>query len=165
MKNWDEVLEAASAFVAFLEKGNFFSRKFQTHGNYHIINDATIGRDYALNSSFDNFDEWETVSNSYEVFPESFEWNQRISAKLEKNNFFDFHIKNFNGALKKWEYEDSCLLIELMYRDIEIIFQCYANDYFPKIWNDILEVYLNDGFPCGWDGHLPGGKLVVFVNE
>ena len=34
-----------------------------------------------------------------------------------------------------------------MYRDIEIIFQCYANDYFPKIWKDILEVYLNDGFP------------------
>lgn len=165
MKNWDEVLEAASAFVNFLEKGNFFSRKFQKDGNYHIINDATVGRDYASNSSFDNFDEWETVSNSYEVFPESFEWSQRISAKLEKNNFFDFHEKDFNGAVEKWEHDESCLLIELMYRDIEIIFQCYANDYFPKIWKDILEVYLNDGFPCGWDGHFPEGKLVVFSNE
>ncbi len=165
MKNWDEVLEAASAFVNFLEQGNFFNKPFLISGDYKIITDAKVGINYATNDDFDSFDEWETVSDSYEVFPESFEWSQRISAKLEKKNFFDFHEKDFNGAVEKWEYDESCLLIELMYRDIEIIFQCYANDYFPKIWKDILEVYLNDGFPCGWDGHLPEGKLVVFSNE
>lgn len=165
MKNWDEVLEAASAFVNFLEQGNFFNKPFLISGDYKIITDAKVGINYATNDDFDSFDEWETVSYSYEVFPESFEWSQRISAKLEKNNFFDFYEKDFNGAVEKWEYDESCLLIELMYRDIEIIFQCYANDYFPKIWKDILEVYLNDGFPCGWDGHLPEGKLVVFSNE
>jgi hypothetical protein len=52
-----------------------------------------------------------------------------------------------------------------MYRDIGIIFQCYANDYFPTIWKEILEVYLNGGFSCGWDGHLPEGKIVVFSNQ
>ena len=29
----------------------------------------------------------------------------------------------------------------------------------------ILEIYLNGGFPCGWDGHLPEGKIVVFSNQ
>ncbi|WP_343569356.1 hypothetical protein [Acinetobacter sp.] len=165
MKTWDQVTKEASDFISFLEQGNFFNKPFQMSGDYKIITDAKVGINYATNDDFDSFDEWETVSNSYEVFPESFEWSQRISAKLKKNNFFGFHEKDFNGAVEKWEYDESCLLIELMYRDIEIIFQCYANDYFPKIWKDILEVYLNDGFPCGWDGHLPEGRLVVFSNE
>ncbi|MDC5252323.1 hypothetical protein NRA59_18755 [Acinetobacter baumannii] len=165
MKSWDQVTKDASDFISFLEQGNFFNKPFLISGDYKIITDAKVGINYATNDDFDNFDEWETVSNSYEVFPESFEWSQRISAKLEKNNFFDFHEKGFNGAVEKWEYDESCLLIELMYRDIEIIFQCYANDYFPKIWKKILEVYLNGGFPCGWSGHLPEGKLVVFSNE
>lgn len=164
MKKWEQILEEASPFVAFLERGNFFSTKFQLSGNFTVITDAIIGRNYASNSSFDSFDEWETVSNSYEIFPETFEWSQRVKAKLEKNNFFNFEENNFNGAKQKWDFDESCMLIELMYRDIEIIFQCYANDYFPEVWKNILEVYLNDGFPCGWDGHLPEGRLVVFSN-
>ncbi|HCA5724762.1 TPA: hypothetical protein MW319_003776 [Acinetobacter baumannii] len=165
MKNWDEVLEAASAFVNFLEQGNFFNKPFLISGDYKIITNAKVGINYATNDNFDNFDEWETVTDTPNVFPDDFEWNDKIKYKLKQNNYFDFEQKDFNGAVEKWEYDESCLLIELMYRDIEIIFQCYANDYFPKIWKDILEVYLNDGFPCGWDGHLPEGKLVVFSNE
>lgn len=165
MKTWEQVLKDANQFISFLEKGNFFSNNFQGSGHYKVITDANLGIDFATNSSFENFDEWETVSDSYEVFSESFEWNDRITAKLKKNRFFDFEYKDFNGVKEKWEYGESCVLIELMYRDIDIILQCYANDYFPEIWKSILDVYLNGGFPCGWNGHYPQGKLVVFSNE
>ncbi len=168
MKTWEEVIKEASKFIIFLENGDFFAKKISDTTKFKIITDAAIGRDYASNSSFDDFDdfdEWETVTNSYESFPETFTWDRKITSKLEANNYFNFAEKNFNGADKKWEYDESCMLIELMYRDIEIILQCYANDYFPDVWKDILDVYLNNGFPCGWDGHLPEGHLVVFSNE
>lgn len=51
-------------------------------------------REYASNSSFDDFDEWETVTNSYESFPETFKWDPKITSKLEVNNYFNFEGKN-----------------------------------------------------------------------
>lgn len=51
-------------------------------------------REYASNSSFDDFDEWETVTNSYESFPENFKWDPKITSKLEVNNYFNFEGKN-----------------------------------------------------------------------
>lgn len=164
MKTWDQVLESATEFIAFLEKGNFYNSKFNTENDYKIIHDANLGINYATNDSFDDFDEWETVTDTPDIFPENFEWNDRVKYKLKQNIFFGFENQEFNGAKEKWDFDESCMLIELMYRDIEIIFQCYANDYFPEVWKNILEVYLNDGFPCGWDGHLPEGRLVVFSN-
>ncbi|OBY76078.1 hypothetical protein [Acinetobacter gyllenbergii] len=165
MKTWDQVLESAIEFVAFLEKGNFYSSEFNTENDYKIIHDANLGIDYATNDSFDDFDEWETVTDSMNIFPESFEWSDRIKYKLKKNNFFGFEAQQFNGAKEKWMCGEACLIVELMKRDIGIIFQCYANDHFPNIWKEILSVYLNGGFPCGWDGHYPEGRLVVFSNE
>ncbi|NUF85828.1 hypothetical protein HUN17_17740, partial [Acinetobacter seifertii] len=96
---------------------------------------------------------------------DDFDWSDKIKHKLKQNNYFDFEQKEFNGAKEKWVYGEACILTELMYRDIGIIFQCYANDFFPEIWKKILEVYLNGGFSCGWIGHFPEGKLVVFSNE
>lgn len=84
MKNWNQVLEDASEFVIFLQSGHFFSEKFESRGNYKIIEDANIGIDYATNDSFDNFDEWETVTDTVEVFPIDFEWNESIKYKLNK---------------------------------------------------------------------------------
>lgn len=165
MKTWDQIFESAAEFISFLEKGSFYNTKFITKKNYKIISDANLGIDYATNDSFDDFDEWETVTDSADIFPESFEWNDRIKYKLKQNQYFGFENQDFNGAKEKWITGESCLIVELMYRDIEIIFQCYANDYFPEIWKDILQVYLNHGFPCGWDGHLPSGRLVVFSNR
>lgn len=165
MKNWEEILVNASKFIKFLENGNFYHTGYSNYSDVRVVKDVEIARDFATNSSFENFDEWETVSNSYDVFPESFEWSPKITAKLKNNNFFNFEEKSFNGAKEKWEFDESCLLIELMYRDIEIIFQCYANDYFPEIWKSILEAYLESGFPCGWEGKYPEGRLVVFSNK
>jgi len=52
-----------------------------------------------------------------------------------------------------------------MMDDMEHILQCYANDYFPPLWKDILTAYLNNGLPCGWSDFPPNGKLVVYSNE
>ena len=165
MKTWDQVVESAAEFISFLEKGNFYNTKFSTEKDYKIIFDANLGIDYATNDSFDDFDEWETVTDTPDIFPESFEWNDRIKYKLKQKKYFGFENQEFNGAKEKWITSEACLIVELMYRDIGIIFQCYANDYFPTIWKEILEIYLNSGFPCGWDGHLPEGKIVVFSNQ
>lgn len=165
MKTWDQVLDDANEFIIFLEKGDFFNSSFKCNNDYKIITDADVGIDYTTNDSFDDFDEWETVTDTPDVFPKNFIWNDRIKYKLSKNNYFGFENKKFNGAKEKWIYGEACILIELMRRDIGIILQCYANDFFPKIWSNILEVYLDGGFPCGWDGHWPDGRLVVFSNE
>nr|WP_294784190.1 hypothetical protein [uncultured Flavobacterium sp.] len=164
--NWNQLQEEASRFILFLNKGEFFKSKYEGVVNSHlIITDETIGINYASNTSFESFDEWETISDSVGVFPENFEWHQWINNNLQKNNYFDFVSKNFNGADAKWTKYESCVLIELMYRDIRIILNCYANNCFPPIWKQILEVYLNNGFPCGWSGISPEGKLVVFSNK
>ncbi|WP_373351122.1 hypothetical protein [Acinetobacter bereziniae] len=49
--------------------------------------------------------------------------------------------------------------------DIGYIFNCYANGYFPPIWQEILQVYYAGGLPCGWHGFYPDGKLVVFSHQ
>ena len=164
MKTWDKVLEDANEFISFLEKGDFFNSSFKYKNDYYVITDASLGIDYTTNDSFDDFDEWETVTDTPDIFPESFEWNDQIKYKLKQKNYFGFENQEFNGAKEKWIMGEACLIVELMYRDIGIIFQCYANDYF-LIWKEILEIYLNSGFPCGWDGHLPEGKIVVFSNQ
>lgn len=73
-------------------------------------------REYALNSSFDDFDEWGTVTNSCESLPETFKWDPKIPSKLEVNNYFNFEGK-INGTDKNLECDESCILIELMYRN------------------------------------------------
>ncbi|MDR0235837.1 hypothetical protein [Acinetobacter sp.] len=49
--------------------------------------------------------------------------------------------------------------------DIGYIFNCYANGYFPPIWQEILQVYYAGGLPCGWYGFYPDGKMVVFSHQ
>ena len=98
------------------------------------------------------------------MYPDSFEWSSWVDYNLSKNNFFGFESKAFNGADEKWTQHGVCLLQELMMRDMKIILNCYSNEYFPSLWQDILEVYLNNGFPCGWNGRYPEGQMVVFSN-
>ena len=85
MKTWDQVVESAAEFISFLEKGNFYNTKFSTEKDYKIIFDANLGIDYATNDSFDDFDEWETVTDTPDIFPESFEWNDQNLTELKKN--------------------------------------------------------------------------------
>ena len=48
---------------------------------------------------------------------------------------------------------------------MDILLNCYANNYMPEIWKDILYVFQHNGFPCGWKGDYPEGKMIVFSNE
>ena len=90
MKTWDQVVESAAEFISFLEKGNFYNTKFSTEKDYKIIFDSILRIDYATNDSFDDFDEWETVTDTPDVFHKDFIWNDRIKYKLSKNNYFEY---------------------------------------------------------------------------
>ena len=46
---------------------------------------------------------------------------------------------------------------------MDILLNCYANNYMPEIWKDILYVFQHNGFPCGWKGDYPEGKMIVFL--
>lgn len=105
------------------------------------------------------------MSDSPDLFPEHFEAKRWIAYNLAPNSYFSLADKDFNGADRKMTRSGVCILVELMHRDIRMLLNCYANDYFPPIWRDILEVYLHDGFPCGWKGKYPSGRLVVFSNH
>ena len=139
MKTWDQVVESAAEFIFFLEKGNFYNTKFSTEKDYKIISDTNLGIDYATN---DSFDEWETVTDTPDIFPESFEWNDRIKYKLKQKKYFGFENQEFNGAKEKWITSEACLIVELMYRDIGIIFQCYAIPYLCFLTNCSLISFL-----------------------
>ncbi|WBS02562.1 hypothetical protein OU994_30720 [Pseudoduganella sp. SL102] len=165
-KHWNDLVISAAPFIEFLERDRYFdSAYFGDRSGKLIIEDASLAFNYASDESFDNFDGWETVTDSDAVFPDSFEWSSWVSHNLRKNNYFSFESKDFCNADGKWAQGGVCLLRELMSRDIKIILNCYSNDFFPNIWRDILNVYLNNGFPCGWDGRYPDGKLVVFSNN
>ncbi|WP_193102279.1 hypothetical protein [Burkholderia sp. Z1] len=165
MKTWQQILTEADVFVRFLERGSFYDGPYKGDlPRKFVTTDVVAARHFATDDSLDEFDEWETVSDSSNVFPNDFEWSRLIKVQLGKNGYWGIESKNFNGAVEKWSDSTSCRMLELMCRDTEIILQCYANEYFPSIWEDILNVYLNDGFPCGWKGRYPDGELVVFSN-
>lgn len=165
-KNWAEIAERANEFIEFLQGDNFFSEPFNTDKDYFVITNAQLGMKYACEGSCEEFTEWESVYDAQ--FLESFEWelNVRISHFLiTKTNFFNFFAKNLNGLLEKWKTIDGVSVAEeLMMIHFDYIFNCYANDYFPPMWQEILNIYLSGGLPCGWSGHYPVGKMVVFSN-
>lgn len=166
---WDELVKEATPLVAFLSKKEFFDQPYRDTIGAVVIHDATVGLNYATNDSNEEFTDWETVSNSEAAFPDAFDHealiHRVIVRRLSQNHYFGWYTKNLNGADTKWTTPSSCVLEELMQRDIDILFSCYANRLFPPIWQDILTVYLNGGFPCGWSSHYPEGRLVVFSNH
>jgi hypothetical protein len=165
INNWNDLLIAARPLVEFLGRESYYQSKYGGESSDKLIlTDVVAARKFATDDSFDLFDEWQTVSDSSEVFPADFEWMRFIDYNLKKNAYFNLRAKNFSGADKKWENSESCLLIELMCRDMRILLNCYANQYWPAVWQLIFDVYLMDGFPCGWNGRYPSGELVVFSN-
>lgn len=163
-KPWRDLLQVAGPLVAFLSREEFFDKPYKDTVGAFVIHDAAVGLDYATNDSNDKFPDWETVSDC-EAFPDDFNWDGLIHRIISRRlNDFGLERKYFNGADVKWTTSTSCVLQELMLRDMDRLFSCYANGIFPPIWQDILTVYLNNGFPCGWTSHLPDGKLVVFSN-
>lgn len=166
INNWNDLLLNAQPLINYLGRASYFQDKYSGKTNDRLIlTGAALAIKYALDDSGDVFDGWEAVSDSPNVFPGNFEWMRWVDYNLKKNNYFNLAAKDFNGADTKWTQAGACLLLEFMCRDIRILLNCYANGVFPKIWQDILEVYLEDGFPCGWDGRYPDGRLVAFSNR
>jgi hypothetical protein len=164
-KKWNDLLTNAGPLVGYLNRVSYFDKAYGgPPARRLILTDVDVAFKYASDDSFESFDEWETVSDSPDLFPENFEWKSWIDHNLLESNYFSLTSKDFNGADTKWTKSGICLLYELMHRDVRILLNCYANNFFPDIWNDILDVYLNDGFPCGWQGTYPQGELVVFSN-
>jgi hypothetical protein len=164
--SWKELIANAAPFVNYLNRDSYFEKKYSGQlPNTFITSDPTIAIKYASDDSGDMFDDWASVSDSPSIFPNEFEWKSWIDYNLLKNNYFNINQKNFNGADIKLTTSGVYLLHELMYRDMRIILNCYANEYFPDIWRVILESYLNDGFPCGWNDRYPSGQVVIFSNE
>ena len=164
--NWAEAVELAGEFIQFLEGDNFFSQPYTSNKDYFITSDISLAMDFATDNSWEKFTDWETVIDSQ--FPEDFDWklNSRIDYQLQKNNYYDLFTKNLNGLLEKWTTFDGIgIAHELIMHDIGYIFNCYANGYFPPIWQEILQVYYAGGLPCGWRGFYPDGKLVVFSHQ
>lgn len=163
-KKWNEILNDAKPLVDFLSNNNLFDKPYKDTIGAFVVRDPETEIMYATDHSNDELIDWESISDSEETFPENFEWNGTIDRRVLIDDYFGIEKKKLNGADTKWTTPTSCILKELMYRDIRILLSCYANDTFPPIWKDILTVYLNNGFPCGWKPHPLGGKLVVFSN-
>ena len=164
MKTWEQLQEDAAEFITFLQQGNFFSQPYRTTKNYLVISDPIFAMDVAADYAGDQFYDRE---DAFEYdFPENFEWDLgSIDRKLQKNHYFEYASKNFNGADHKLTVQKVSILLETMDIDIGYIFACYFNDYFPELWKEIFEIYMNHGFPCGWEGEYPQGRLVVYSNE
>lgn len=162
MKKWEDILDSAHELVTFLEKDTFFDKPFTNTMNALVITDAKLGFKYANQDDEDqNFPAWLAFSRAEGAFPDSFEFYDSVRYGLKKNNDFNLEQKDFSGINELWHNN----ITDMMMDDMEHIFQCYANDYFPPLWKDILTAYLNDGLPCGWSDFPPNGKLVVFSNE
>ena len=166
MKKWEQIIEDASILINFLENGKLYSKPYKPDlsKNYLVITDIELAVDIATGRAGDIYFDREYAFESN--FPDSFVWYlDRISTKLEDLNFFNFGVHGFDSLKERWIKNQIDIITETMNLDIEMIFKCYANEYFTELWKEILEIYMNDGFPCGWEGEYPEGRLVVFSNE
>ena len=92
----------------------------------------------------DEWDEWEEIIDAQQFSGlENFDWHYLIGSKLIKTNCLGALDKDFHGADEKLTNEGSGanLIEETMLHNMEILLNCYANNYMPEIWKDILYVY------------------------
>ena len=72
INNWTDLLLHAGPLINFLSQDEFFSREYHgTAKDRLVLTDVVAAKHYATDDSFDAFDEWQTVSDAPEVFPES----------------------------------------------------------------------------------------------
>ena len=85
-KSWQQILSEADEFIKFLHRDAFFDTPYQENlKNEFVTTDAVLVRHFSEDDSFDDFDEWETVTDSDKVFPDSFEFYRVIDYQLSKN--------------------------------------------------------------------------------
>ena len=163
-KTWDEILESTKPVVDFLSSDSFFSRPYDGDRERFIVTASPEEARYLLS---DEWDEWEEIIDTQQFSGlEDFDWHYFVGSKLIKTNCLGALDKDFHGADKKLTIEGGAnLLEETMPDNMRILLNCYANNYIPEIWKDILYVYQHNGLPCGWNGDYPEGKMIVFSNE
>ena len=163
-KTWDEILASAQPVVDFLSSDSFFSRPYDGDRERFIVTASPEEARYLLS---DEWDEWEEIIDVQQFSGlEDFDWHYWVGSKLIKTNCLGALDKDFHGADKKLTIEGGAnLLEETMPDNMRILLNCYANNYMPEIWKDILYVFQHNGFPCGWKGDYPEGKMIVFSNE
>lgn len=160
IRSWEETLNSAKEFVDFIDQKVLFNKPFNNTMGAFVTTDVkhAFKRSWEEDSSFPN---WPEMSRGETTFPKHFEFPSYIQQGLDGVEYFGVEFKNFSGVDAHWEYT----LHDLIMSDIDYIFYCYANGYFPPIWEKILQAYLNGGLPCGWSDFPPKGQLVVFSNE
>ena len=158
------MLELAQPVVDFLSSDSFFSRPYDGDREKFIVTTSPEEARYLLS---DEWDEWEEIIDTQQFSGlENFDWHYWVGSKLIKTNCLGALDKDFHGADKKLTIEGGAnLLEETMPDNMRILLNCYANNYMPEIWKDILYVFQHNGFPCGWKGDYPEGKMIVFSNE
>lgn len=147
-KTWNQILESAQPVVDFLSSDSFFSCPYDGDREKFIVTTSPEEARYLLG---DEWDEWQEIIDAQQ-FPDSddFDWHYIIGPKLGKTNCLGALDKDLHGADKKLTIEGVVnFLEETMPYYMKILLNCYANNYIPEIWKDILYVFQHNGFPCG----------------
>ena len=162
MTIWHDTLLRATPFVDFLKDGKFFSKPYHGRIDALVIKDPKIAMKLSTSYDMEGFLIWEDVVDE---LPENWEFFEIVDEELKKNKWFGYADGDYHGVDKKMLMDGGYQVFEdQMYGAVNSIFQFYANNSFPPIWEKILHVYLHDGFPCGWEGDLKDGRVVVFSN-
>lgn len=155
--HWQHILEISKPLVDFLNSDNFLHHAYNGVTDKFII---TSDINFCMNLMEEHYDEWEDIKDS--ELHDDFVWHDMISRKLYATNYLGALNKDFGNAMNDFAKREGTDFKDVMGYDIGVLFNCYANDYFPNIWQDILYIYLHNGFPCGWHGDYPDGKIVVY---
>ena len=162
MTIWNETLLRATPFVNFLKKGDFFSKPYHGDADVLVTSDPRFAMKISTSDDLDGFLSWEDVIDEIH---DNFQFSEIVDEELKKNNWFGYMNGNYHNADEKLLMDGEYRVFEdQMYGAVNSIFQFYANDEFPAIWEKVLQVYLHDGFPCGWEGDRENGRIVVFSN-
>jgi len=136
-KTWNQILESAQPVVDFLSSDSFFSHPYDGDRERFIVTTSPEEARYLLG---DEWDEWQEIIDTQQFSGlEDFDWHYLIDNKLIENNCLGALDKNFHGVDKKLTIEGGAnLLEETMPDNMSILLNCYANNYIPEIWKDIL---------------------------
>ncbi|ULJ61593.1 hypothetical protein [Wielerella bovis] len=155
--NWQQILDISKPLVNFLNSNNFLHHAYNGVTDKFIITSDVY---FCMHMMEEHYDEWEDIKNL--EFHEHFKWYDIISKNLYSTNYLGALNKDFGNAMNYFAKREGTDFKDIMGYDIGVLFNCYANDYFPNIWKDILYIYLHNGFPCGWRGNYPDGKIIVY---
>lgn len=161
MKTLQEVFLLEPELVNFLQKMDFFDRRYNGHSDgILVINDPKLADEYFHQES--DFGDWSDIQNS-----DWGDFDEPPSPEFMSESL-DFVAKNIVSSEKNFHGANLVLenLQDNIISDICSIFEFDCMELpLPPVWQLIKYVYLHSGWPCGWDGVYPAGRMVVFSND